>query len=68
MPNQAIPNQGSTDKPSTLDEFQTSKTGEDKPLDRAAEQAARCAQACSAFCISFASLGCALIKYEHGHH
>jgi hypothetical protein len=41
MPNQAIPNQGTTDKPSTLDEFHTSKTGEDKPLDRAADEAAR---------------------------
>ena len=40
MPNQATPNTGTTDKPSTLDEFHTSVTGEDDHLDRIAERAA----------------------------
>lgn len=40
MPNQAIPNAGKTEKPSTLDEIHTSETGEDKELDRLAEHAA----------------------------
>jgi hypothetical protein len=40
MPNQANPNQANNEKPSSLDEFHTSKTGEDKKLDRTAEQAA----------------------------
>jgi hypothetical protein len=29
-----------TEKPSTMDDFRTSKTGEDNKLDRAAEEAA----------------------------
>ena len=40
MPNEATPNTGNTEKPSSLDEFHTSKTGEDKELDRVAERAA----------------------------
>jgi hypothetical protein len=40
MPNQAAPNLGKTDKPTTLDEVDTATTGEDKELDRIAEQAA----------------------------
>jgi hypothetical protein len=40
MPNQANPNQANSEKPSSLDEFHTSKTGEDKNLDRTAERAA----------------------------
>ncbi len=39
MPNQATPNLGKTEKPSTLD-VHDSKTGEDKELDRVAERAA----------------------------
>jgi hypothetical protein len=39
MPNQAAPNLGKTEKPSTLD-VQDPKTGEDKELDRVAESAA----------------------------
>jgi hypothetical protein len=41
MPNQANPNLGTTDKTSSLDEFHTSITGEDKKLDRVAEEAAK---------------------------
>jgi hypothetical protein len=40
MPNQAAPNLGKTEKPTTLDEVDTAKTGEDKELDRIAERAA----------------------------
>jgi hypothetical protein len=40
MTNQAAPNLGNTEKPSSLDEFHTSKTGEDKELDRVADKAA----------------------------
>jgi hypothetical protein len=40
MPDQASPNEAKIEKPSSLDEFHTSKTGEDKKLDRLAEQAA----------------------------
>jgi hypothetical protein len=40
MPNQASPNLSNVEKPSSLDEFNTSKTGEDKKIDRAADQAA----------------------------
>lgn len=40
MPNQATPNAGHIEKPSSLDEFHTSETGEDKKLDRSAERAA----------------------------
>jgi hypothetical protein len=39
MPNQATPNLGKTEKPSTLD-VHDAKTGEDKELDRVAERAA----------------------------
>jgi hypothetical protein len=39
MPNQAAPNLGNTEKPSTLD-VNDAKTGEDKELDRVAERAA----------------------------
>jgi hypothetical protein len=44
MPNQASPNEANIEKPSSLDEFHTSKTGEDKKLDRLAEQAAEKAE------------------------
>jgi hypothetical protein len=40
MPNQATPNLGKTEKPSPLDEIHTANTGEDKAIDRLAEQAA----------------------------
>ena len=40
MPNQASPNLSNVEKPSSLEEFSTSKTGEDKKIDRAADQAA----------------------------
>jgi hypothetical protein len=40
MPNQASPNLSKVEKPSGLEDFSTSKTGEDKKIDRAAEQAA----------------------------
>jgi hypothetical protein len=40
MPNQAAPNLGKTEKPTTLDETDTATTGEDKELDRIAERAA----------------------------
>jgi hypothetical protein len=40
MPNQASPNLSKVEKPSGLEEFSTSKTGEDKKIDRAADQAA----------------------------
>lgn len=40
MPNQATPNTGTTDKPSSTDEFHTAVTGEDNKLDRTAERAA----------------------------
>jgi hypothetical protein len=40
MPNQASPNLSNIEKPSGLEEFSTSKTGEGKKIDRAAEQAA----------------------------
>jgi hypothetical protein len=39
MPDQATPNLGKTEKPSTLD-VHDSKTGEDKALDRLADRAA----------------------------
>jgi hypothetical protein len=39
MPNQATPNLGKTEKPSTLD-VHDPKTGEDKELDRVADRAA----------------------------
>jgi hypothetical protein len=39
MPNQATPNLGKPEKPSTLD-VHDPKTGEDKELDRLAERAA----------------------------
>jgi hypothetical protein len=35
-----MPNQTNPEKQSSTDEFHTSKTGEDKKLDRTAEQAA----------------------------
>jgi hypothetical protein len=40
MPNQANPNLAKNEKPSSLEEFHTSKTGADKRLDRVAEQSA----------------------------
>lgn len=40
MPNEAAPNTGKIDKASSLDEFHTSETGDDKKLDRLAERAA----------------------------
>jgi hypothetical protein len=40
MTNQATPNAGNNEKPSTLDDFHTSKTGEDKKLDHLAEKSA----------------------------
>jgi hypothetical protein len=40
MPNQASPNLSNIEKPSGLEESSTSKTGEDKKLDRLADQAA----------------------------
>jgi hypothetical protein len=40
MPNQAAPNLGKTDKPTTLDESHTASTGEDKEIDRIADRAA----------------------------
>ena len=40
MPNQATPNQGTTDKPASLEEFHAAKTGEENALDRAADEAA----------------------------
>jgi hypothetical protein len=40
MGDQTMPNQSKIEKPSTLNEFHTSKTGEDKKLDRTAEEAA----------------------------
>jgi hypothetical protein len=39
MPNQAAPNLGKTEKPSTLD-VHTPETGEDKEIDRIADRAA----------------------------
>ena len=39
MPNQAAPNLGKTEKPTTLD-VHTPETGEDKEIDRIAERAA----------------------------
>jgi len=39
MPNEAAPNLGKTEKPSTLD-VHTETTGEDKEIDRIAERAA----------------------------
>ncbi len=39
MPNQATPNLGNTEKPSTLD-VHTTETPEDKAIDRVAERAA----------------------------
>jgi hypothetical protein len=39
MPNQATPNLGTTEKPSTLD-VHTPESGEDKKIDRVAERAA----------------------------
>jgi hypothetical protein len=35
-----MPNETHVEKPSSTDEFQTSKTGEDERLDRTAEEAA----------------------------
>lgn len=40
MPNEAAPNTGNIEKSSSLDEFHTSKTGEDKRVDRLAEEVA----------------------------
>ena len=39
MPNQAAPNLGKTEKPTTLD-VHTPETGQDKEIDRIAERAA----------------------------
>jgi hypothetical protein len=39
MPNQAAPNLGKTEKPTTLD-VDTTETGEEKEIDRVAERAA----------------------------
>jgi hypothetical protein len=44
MPNQADPNAGKSDTPSSLEEFHTAVTGEDNELDRSAGEAAEKAQ------------------------
>ncbi len=44
MSNQADPNAGKSDTPSSLEEFHTAVTGEDNELDRSAGEAAVKAQ------------------------